>query len=133
MAKNDAEWERGANFIGNALPFYNREDANADGNSVVLKPMTTDEVVQIIAESCSHAIGVSVDESILHEHVGPLCLRIEPSLFLAKTMLRTKVVEAVLGSSLALIVRRRQFESDWGQEWFDGSVDAEPLHEVIKE
>ena len=62
---------------------------------------------------CSHAIGVPVGEEMLHAHVCPLCLHIEPSRFLAKTILRSCIVGEILGSGLALIVRRRQFENDW--------------------
>ena len=74
-----------------------------------------------------------VDESIIHEHVAPLCLQLEPSLFLAKTLLRTFVVDAVVGSSLAMIIRRHQFGIDWGHSQPWGTEEANPLAEVIKE
>lgn len=120
---SDAEWERCATFIGRALGYGD------SGRRLT----TTDEIVTEIAESCSYAIGVPVDESIIHEHVAPLCLQLEPSLFLAKTLLRTFVVDAVVGSSLAMIIRRHQFEIDWGHSQPWGTEEANPLAEVIKE
>ena len=103
--ETDAEWERAARFIAAALPCVDALDA--------LTPTTIDDVVREIADMCSHAIGVPVGEDLLHAHVGPLCLHIEPSRFLAKTILRSCIVGEILGSGLALIVRRRQFENDW--------------------
>ena len=55
-----------------------------------------------------------------------------PKRLLAKTLLRTNVVDAVLGSSLATMVRRRQFETERGQMW-DTVDERNPTSLVIKE
>ena len=84
-----------------------------------------------MAEACSYALGAPFDEVALAEHVGPLCLQIEPSKFLAKTLLRSSIIDAVLGKSLSLNVRRRHFESDWGQLCV--TEDANPLSAIVAE
>ena len=128
--RDDMEWSRFASFIGGALT--GTVGIATDADSVgILKSCSLDDLVHDVAEACSYALGAPFDEVALAEHVGPLCLQIEPSKFLAKTLLRSSIIDAVLGKSLSLNVRRRHFESDWGQLCV--TEDANPLSAVVAE
>ena len=60
-------------------------------------------------------------------------MQFEPSLLLAKALLRTFVVDAVVGSPVAMIIRRHQFGIDWGHSPPWGTEEANPLTEAINE
>jgi hypothetical protein len=114
--RNDSEWARGARFIlstqPSAIDLGSSSNSDCSGDPL-LQHIALDDVIDYLSEACSHASGASVDKSVLHQHFGPICLVIEPSLFLAKTLVKGKILEEVIGKSLAIIARRRQYESDW--------------------
>ena len=77
-----------------------------------------------MADACVYALGAKVDEVTIHEHIGPICLEVEPSIFLARTLLRSDVLVELIGESLARAVRRFEYEKDWQIE---ESRDATPV------
>ncbi len=118
---DDAEWRCGANAIISLLqsddsqtwPIDCSGGCSSKGVDPYLKPTSTDEVIEYVAEAVLHFTDVKLNMSLLHDHFGPLCLTLEPSLFLAKTLVRSTILEELVGNTLAIVVRRRQFESDW--------------------
>jgi hypothetical protein len=101
---DDAEWDRCARDLTNTLPY----DAAA-----MLDPISVDDVVSYIREVCVHASCVDINENILRDHISPLCMHIQPSVFLAKTLLRCIVLDEVVGTTVANAVRRYAYENDW--------------------
>ena len=125
--QSDDEWQNGANVIISLL--HSAYDSSATYSTVcqesgsdnllgattdpLLSPVTIDEVMAHIGDSIGHAVSVSIDVDVLQQHFGPLCLIVEPSLFLAKTLIRSSILAELIGNTLATVVRRRQVESDW--------------------
>ena len=128
--EDDQAWSRCIAFLVQAMPFVGVQ-ADSSADCKLAEPTSIDDVVQEIADSCFYAIGVPVDKTMIHELVGPLCLQIEPSSFLAKTLLRTDVVSAVVGVSLTRTIRRREYENVWGELCL--APESNPLAEVITE
>ena len=83
--------------------------------AVYLEPLSSELVVDHIVESCGDALGsqADIDKTLLHELVAGACITFEPSLFLAKTLLRSAIPDEVFGCSLAARVRRACFLRDW--------------------
>ena len=125
--QSDIEWRNGANVIISLL--HAADDSSATYSTFcqgsgsdnllgattdpLLSPVAIEEVMEYIRESIVHAVGVSIDRDLLQQHFSPLCLSVEPSLFLAKTLVRSSILEELIGNTLATVVRRRQVESDW--------------------
>ena len=72
-----------------------------------------DAVVADIAETCVGAIGLRVDANLLRAHFGPVCTMVEPSAFLAATLLRTDMLSEMIGNCLAIRLRLYCFSIDW--------------------
>ena len=78
----------------------------------MLGPISVDDVVSYIREVCVHASCADINENILRDHISPLCMHIQPSVFLAKTLLRCIVLDEVVGTTVANAVRRYAYEND---------------------
>ncbi len=117
--RNHTEWIQASAVVALGIPGV--ECLNDVFECV--KPTSVDDVVDYIVEACMYALGAKVDAATLHQHIGPLCLNIEPSKFLANTLIRTNVLSEVLGDALSTIVRRWQYENDWQLELPIGSED----------
>jgi len=120
--RNDDEWQRGADVLVSLLDMpescpdqilWGLSGTNLDKQLSPLRPTSIDDVVDYIWEAISTATGVNVDKILLHEHLGPVCLHLEPSIFLAKTLTRSFLLGEIVGETLSMLVRRRQYESDW--------------------
>ena len=58
---SDHEWDQGKAFMETAFPPGRRKD----------EITTIDGVVEYMAQVCMFALGVKVDQSAIHEHIGP--------------------------------------------------------------
>ena len=101
---SDEQFERTAKALSAALPMQ-----EADMHT----PMNIEGVMDVISEGVLLSSGIKVDMEVLKDHIAPVCLELEPTKFLAKTLMRCDIMEAVLGKSLATQLRAYVFESDW--------------------
>ena len=101
--RSDDEWQRGASLVALWL----------DDAGQLLDNVPVDVVVAYIRDAVVHSTGVTIDAAMLQEHVSPVMLHIAPSIFLAKTLVRSSIIAEFIGEALAVEARRRQFESDW--------------------
>jgi len=101
--RSDDEWHQGASLIALWL-----NDAGE-----LLDNVSVDTVVAYIIDSVMHSTGVTIDTSMVQEHFSAVMTHIEPSIFLAKTLLRSSLIAEFVGDALAIEARRRQIESDW--------------------
>ena len=81
--------------------------------AVYMAPLCMDAVVDHIDEACVDAFGHTADTDILRAHVVAACCTYEPSLFLAKTIIRSRIADEVFGCTLATNLRRTCFFKDW--------------------
>jgi len=92
--------------------------------AVYKAPLCMEAVVDHIADACEDAFGHKADADTLNSHVAPVCHAYEPSLFLAKTIIRSGIADEVFGCSLAKRLRRECFLKDWdlGLESYECTV-----------
>ena len=103
-------WESRARCI---YSFLHADDASFVERD--LRPLTIDECVAklalIVAESC----GVCINEDLANDIIAPICSRyVEPCAYVAKTVVRTKLMEDLVGTGLLRVVRDHVFRSDAG-------------------
>ncbi len=104
--KDDIQFGRAATALAAALPAQDKE---------LLQPSSLDVVLDVVVETLMFATGIeeAVDREILRDHLSPICTQLEPTRFLAKTLMRTAMLEEVLGPSLSLRLRTYAYERDW--------------------
>ena len=93
---SDAEWSDTAHALVSLLPSPTGEE---------LTPMTSDACADKLVEYCNFAFDVTPDVVAIRNHIGPLCLNIEPSLFLTMTLARSQIMEEVIGLALGTELR----------------------------
>lgn len=81
--------------------------------AVYMEPLRSDFVVDHINEACADAFGHQADAEIIRGHVVAACNTYEPSLFLAKTIIRSRIADEVFGCALATSLRQKCFFKDW--------------------
>ena len=123
---DDDEFTRAARAIVAMLPCPAPE---------LLKPQDVDAVVDVMRTSCAMATGVDVGDDAIRDHIVPICTHVEPTAFLGMTLLRTDILQEVLGVTLASRVRNYAFITDWRQEPAEASHgDASlPVQAVLRE
>ena len=90
---NNDDFTSCGKFIASGLP--------ATQSVGFLEPMSVDDVVAEINEMCLAAHGVSIDTEHIRAIVAPMCQVVEPTKFLAHTVLRTSCMAECLGSTLS--------------------------------
>ena len=98
--------------------------AGTDIAAIYMAPLCVEAVVDHIADACEDAFGHKADAETVRMHVAPACLVYEPSLFLAKTIIRSCIADELFGCSLATCLRRECFLKDWdlGPESYERTV-----------
>ena len=91
----EAHWEHVATLLANALPHGARE----------LEPLTIEDMCTAVGDFVVRSAGVSFDKLLLQEHVAALCQRLEPSMFLARTLCRCDIMIELVGKSLTSQLR----------------------------
>ena len=99
------DWLWCARLICSALP----EGAE------LLAPSTTQQCAEDICEGCVLAFGTPPDHLCVAEVIGPICqLHAEPSRFLAKTIMRSGLMDALIGTDLSKCLRESLHLQDIG-------------------
>ena len=77
-------------------------DALPDGGLSDISPCTIDELVAVVDDCCGMALGVQTDRALLYALLSPVCLCVsDPSVFIAKTVVRSMLMHEILGSVLS--------------------------------
>jgi len=115
---DEASWDAASCVICSSM---------ADG-AAELEPTSVDECVELIAVQCMTELGVRVDADLLKQHVAPLCISvIEPSLFLAKTFVRTDRMSQLVGVELSQRLWRRLYNAEWHHAQADVDISSPEL------
>ena len=98
-----------------------------------LVPGSIDTVMDMICNETFMATGIDVDRGLLKDHIAPICMELEPTPFLAKTLLRTRILQEVIGDALCQRVRSYCFRSDWQIDAPSLTSDESLHHAVAQE
>ena len=98
-----------------------------------LVPGSIDTVMDMICNETFMATGIDVDRGLLKDHIAPICMELEPTPFLAKTLLRTRILQEVIGDALGQRVRSYCFRSDWQIDAPSLTSDESLHHAVAQE
>ena len=120
----EAHWEHVATLLANDLPHGARE----------LEPMTIEDLCTAVGDFVVRSAGVSFDTLLLQEHVAALCQRLEPSMFLARTLCRCDIMIELVGKSLTSQLRRFMHHIDYslGPPSSDASTVQTLLQELVE-
>ncbi len=95
-----------------------------------LAPGSIDTVMEVICNETFMATGLDVDRELLSDHISQVCMQLEPTPFLAKTLLRAQVMQEVLGDAVAQRVRSYCFRSEWRIDVPSVTTD-ESFHQAV--
>ena len=77
---------------------------------------------------------MTVDVDVIRDHIAPICLTTtEPSIFLAKTLARSSVIDEIIGPKLAVQVRAYMHAIDFNTDPTEQHAGLMPtaMHEII--
>eukprot|EP00973_Karenia_brevis_P044771 6200604-Karenia_brevis.AAC.1 len=89
--ESEDDFQRVAAHIVQALPH---------GGTHMLTPHSIDKVVQDILDMVFIATNATISATSLRDHIAPICQLLEPTEFLAKTLVRCDIMEEVMGKEL---------------------------------
>ena len=110
---SDAAFERAAKALVAVMPV---RDAD------ILTPKSIEEVIDVVCDSSLLCAGVAVSREAIRNHIAPICTRLEPTLFLGRTLLRTNILEEILGKSFSKELRAHAFQDCWRPESVSNDV-----------
>ena len=96
--RRDSDFENTAQFIMSGL------QCCTDG---FLDKTSVEDCAQIITDIVYSAVGARLNASLVHDHIAPICVNFaEPCVFLARTIVRSMIMQELIGDTLSKTLRR---------------------------
>ena len=121
---SESEFARAAQAISSALPIRTQG---------MLEPQSIEEVLDVISEGITVSSQVDINREVLKDHIAPLCLQFEPTVFLGKTLMRADVMEEIIGTTFARQLRAHVFQDDWRIDAVSTITPAQVTQHLLQE
>ena len=121
---SESEFVRAAQAISSALPIRTQG---------MLEPQSIEEVLDVISEGITVSSQVDINREVLKDHIAPLCLQFEPTVFLGKTLMRADVMEEIIGTTFARQLRAHVFQDDWRIDAVSTITPAQVTQHLLQE